>query len=25
VDATPELASEIEGLLGRAALTIDYA
>jgi DNA polymerase-3 subunit alpha len=25
VDATPELASEVEGLLGRATLTIDYA
>jgi len=25
VDATPELVSEVEGLLGRATLTIDYA
>ena len=25
VDATPELMSEVEGLLGRATLTIDYA
>jgi hypothetical protein len=25
VDATPELTAEVEALLGRGALTIDYA